>query len=1059
MGTEENILESRFDVFLGYHGTNDPNGSQAVAERLYDILSFENKVKVFLQTKTNVVGDFKGTPIIASHSTVFLLVANNTIPVNSLGRVPEGKDIAEEMKRFYYEKVYGKGTNPAKVFACGGLDYDKAKKLHVMFEGTELFRVAEESEEGFEKAVVSFLRWLTKVLGKEAGYFDETIAHFFGAGDGRCAEESSSSAKPFGREEAVKRALEYSVREFSHQHAADRLESSPEEIRKDIDEFSRIFKDITQIESKGDPKRKNVENIGKTIYDIIIVGSLRGSTPKANKLILKIESPLGSYKNRLLQYVYLYLAKTLTDVLPFYIDVAMYERTDSARWPDTSIKERVRRNLDEIEGMIKASPELIPFVMVDGIRDFACGKVAIYDILKERLDRLGCYWVVGLDTDFTNNSKHEAHYRIAVNDFEYFMRISSMKLDRKEESKEFMKTCIEIFQKEDRNLGHYSEEDVDRLYEKFNKFELISLDAYWFITILRNLQSYSPENLIELYTSLCKDVLGSETEKTDKAADFAYNFEFGEESFEDSEFFFSKEWKTVRKHRSVLDFLVARSYMNQLETLNMDDLEKCNNENDETGIRDMLKPFDIVMPKSITRFVVAMLRQSDEMQKKVLEIATKYYNGLGLYGKSEFTLWLGRMTERYSRSAQDILEGLRCEQLRLCANCACEDMNERRNKAFLLRGISVSRIYGGNAQAFTDYMHSLLRDKLANEINRGFHLEYYGDIKVSVRPGKYVLQYEDNTSKGINTFRALEMSLSDLEKEGKTYTYKAVLQLFTMCSLIQARMFGGEKVLDVSAMISRCLAHIGVLLSQKSFFNRLDGEIKAYFQWIGGEFKSFKKRSEAAVETSVYDKFSRACGVERTGWINRGLAHPENIVEHMYACWLMGLVFLPDQSEEEGYCKDSVLKMLLIHDIGEVGTGDIDRGTKKTNRDVYDKREDAEVRSLLFIGTYPEVKASLADFSDQWTRWMKHNEEDADINALIAKDIDDIQAAYQYCKYYLEGKGAFTEDDCVRWLSEVYVGGQYCALRTGIGCEISKKAIIENPEFAKCIRLVKDFQA
>ena len=113
------------------------------------------------------------------------------------------------------------------------------------------------------------------------------------------------------------------------------------------------------------------------------------------------------------------------------------------------------------------------------------------------------------------------------------------------------------------------------------------------------------------------------------------------------------------------------------------------------------------------------------------------------------------------------------------------------------------------------------------------------------------------------------------------------------------------------------------------------------------------------------------------------------------------------------------------------------------------------VRSLLFIGTYPAVNASLSDFSEQWTHWLKHNEDDAGINALIAKDIDDIQAAYQYCVYYLSGEGKFTDEDCARWLSEIYVGGPCCALRTNIGRMISKKAIIENPAFAKCIQLLR----
>ena len=1058
MGAEDNVLTRHFQVFLGYHGTEDPNGSLAEAEKLYDILTYKNKVEAFIQTRFNIKGGYKDTPIVASHSDILLFVANGNVAVNADGTVA-GADIREELKRFYETRVYGEQGGLPRVFACGGLTHERASRLHIMFSGVADFRAAEKGEAGFMAATLSLLKWLAEVLGRPEDYFDDTIVHFFGEdalpkGRRRSAKKIAPGI-PLGEQEAVKRALEYSAHEFFHKHATARLHDSPEKIWSDITEFSRIFKDITQAERFGDPRREDVGNIGSTICEIITEG-LRSGSSDADKLILKIKSPLGSYKNRLLQYVYLYLAKTLKGVLPFFIDVAMYEKTDRSRWPDGTIEERLRRNMADIAEMVKASPDLKPLVMVDGIRDFAGGKIEICDKLKDHLDDLGCYWVVGVDTDFTNNSKHRIYNRIAPDNFRYFIRISSMKLDRKKESKEFMKACIEIFRREARDIGNYSADDVDQLYEKFNKFELISLDAYWFITILGNLSRYSPENLIELYASLCKDVLGNRSEDTDSAARFAYNFEFGRDSFEDSDFFFSKEWKTVRKHRSTLDFLVARYYMKRLEELDMNKLAELSASSDKAGLSRELEFFDIVMPKSITRFIVAMLRQSDEMQNKVLEIAEKYYYSLGLYGKSEFTLWLGRLTSKYSRRAQLILEDLRRDQLETCENCAGADKDERRNNAFLLRGISVSRIYGGSAEAFTDYMHSLLHDKLANDINRGFHLEYYGDIKFSGKPGNYVLELTDDISKGINTLRVLEMSLSDLEKSANnSYTYKTTLQLFTMCSLIQARMCGGNNVLDVSGAVPLCLDHINVLLSQRVFFNRLDGEIKAYFRWIADEFSSFERRRATAIETGVYGTFSRAGEVKRTGWVNRGLHAPENIVEHMYNCWLMGLIFLPDHSEEEGYCKDSILKMLLIHDIGETVTGDIDRGTKNLNRDKYDKREDEVVRSLLFIGTYPAVNASLSDFSEQWTHWLKHNEDDAGINALIAKDIDDIQAAYQYCVYYLSGEGKFTDEDCARWLSEIYVGGPCCALRTNIGRMISKKAIIENPAFAKCIQLLR----
>ena len=143
MGTEENIRKKHFDVFLGYHGTEDPNGSLAIAERLYDILSFKNKVAAFIQTKTNALGRYTTTPIVASKSKVFLFVANDNVPVDPDGEI-EG-DALEEMEAYYGDNSYCKETKLARVFACGGLTYEKAKNFHTMFKGVANFRVADES--------------------------------------------------------------------------------------------------------------------------------------------------------------------------------------------------------------------------------------------------------------------------------------------------------------------------------------------------------------------------------------------------------------------------------------------------------------------------------------------------------------------------------------------------------------------------------------------------------------------------------------------------------------------------------------------------------------------------------------------------------------------------------------------------------------------------------------------------------------------------------------------------------------------------------------------------
>lgn len=96
--------------------------------------------------------------------------------------------------------------------------------------------------------------------------------------------------------------------------------------------------------------------------------------------------------------------------------------------------------------------------------------------------------------------------------------------------------------------------------------------------------------------------------------------------------------------------------------------------------------------------------------------------------------------------------------------------------------------------------------------------------------------------------------------------------------------------------------------------------------------------------------------IPRTGWKDRGIPSPESLAEHMYSTWLMAFLMLPDTySGAPDYNKQSIMKLLLIHDMGERTTGDIPRPQKNLDREKYDRIEDYAMSSLLLKGTYPQM--------------------------------------------------------------------------------------------------------
>lgn len=133
--TREEVLRKEFDVFIAYHGTNDPLGSKAKAEEIYRYLS--QFAECFFLPVTYPQGDYSDTPTIAKHAKLFLLVANDNIPLNDQQELKATNSdwLRQEVDSYYSAHAAQK----AKVYASGGLTAMKANNLHVAFGGTTHF--------------------------------------------------------------------------------------------------------------------------------------------------------------------------------------------------------------------------------------------------------------------------------------------------------------------------------------------------------------------------------------------------------------------------------------------------------------------------------------------------------------------------------------------------------------------------------------------------------------------------------------------------------------------------------------------------------------------------------------------------------------------------------------------------------------------------------------------------------------------------------------------------------------------------------------------------------
>ena len=814
---------------------------------------------------------------------------------------------------------------------------------------------------------------------------------------------------PFGMKEET--AGEFSAR-FFHQGAVSLIRAGREEMEIALGQISCVFESISTLHTDT-PLEPSPEK-GKllsAVRDEIIYRVLFTD----EREILKIEGPLGSYKNRIMQYLCLSLEKSGEAILPFYIDLAAYEKFSDGDG-DMAEKELLKEFTADIKKaslLAACSPEKKPVLLLDGVRDFFYSREALYYAIRDLIRNSPFRLISCVDTEFTVNVQQLYQPHPIVSDqYGMYLRIRSMNLLRREACMEFIGNCVGVF-----GVKLPCKVSTEQLYEGLLRLNFLTVDAYWLVRILSEnfYDVLDPEiDIANLYDSICLRFLGSH-KLVDSAAELAFAFEFGRLDPSVNPYF-DRRWELIRKHRSVLDYLLAKHYV---KLLSEPDLQ--NGDHEENV--EKLSFFNMVLQKNVTRFVVAMLQGVDDLEHRIMLLASRYYNDLSLFGKSELTFWMARL--------QNPVRKKKCVALL---------------KRFLNKELEqyCNHAYENDENALGYYLESLLRDKTANSVNRGFHLEYYGD-KYYI-PNKTLPDFEDDTSKGEVTMTVLCLSLDGRMRSTAVPAMVSYLEIMTLCNLIQARIEycpSAPLSMDVKPFAGKCLKYLGWILRRR--MPRGLRRTAVYFRWMEQELKGFLgllEEGERIVHypSSVMNLFSTASKVRRAGWVELGVDGPENIVEHMYNCWLMALLYLPGEYEAAGYDKNTVLKLLLIHDLGETVTGDITRPQKKKNPEFYDSQERAVMQSLFLSGTYPSA-VNLDEYLSLWDAW----DEREGINAMIARDIDNLQTVFRFCRYYKADPQRYTDELIGYWMDGIGT------LETRLVKEIAEILVMQNPEFEEIV--------
>lgn len=826
----------------------------------------------------------------------------------------------------------------------------------------------------------------------------------------------------------------------------NKLDNIHKDIIDKIKGISLIFKDIVTFpylknkEGKGVEELK-IESLGKSSVltilkddsnlGTLILSLIDEGINDIERILLEIISPIGSYKNRLLQYVYLYIAINYrSNVLPFYIDVSKLEE----------FTEEDKHNFinyfssgGEIEKMINSGQTKTPLLILDNVRYFQCGQNNAYKSINSFLERnVNVKIIIGGDSIFTFNYNRLKPNPFLNNDYKKKynrIKITSLNMTREKECIEFINNCINFFKGEHSKIYKYKGIDVWNKLSGAKRsegydLEFYSLDAYNLIQILNKL-----DEKYKINQSICMEDLYALEEITPEIAKMAYLFEYTKDNHRVD--YSGDCWEIIKKHRTYLDFLIAKHYCFCLqEAIEKQDIEK------------MPK---VVLPKNITRFLIQIIvneicEDGDRLYAKVIKFVENNFSKFDLKVKSQLAFILGRVPDDVKDLARNVLKKIKSDKsIEIESKCSREECARR---MFVQRSISISLIYLGDVDELKSYVNLLFDEIMADEINRGFHLDYYGDISTFWNNGAWGVSLEDDLSKGKNTFRKLGININNLIKryqKGETSLKDKcilIMQVVTYYKLLVARKHCFRNDALSNNLWEYCNAIAPLIEKDCDFSN---DEISRILLYVG----------EMLDRTKFFNKCCLALNNGRNGWIKRGIINYESIAAHMYNCWLMGIMYLPYESiDEENYNRQTILELLLIHDIGECKIGDKIRGTKSQ----LDMKE--ENKTIVdFVATYMNKDNGLSEL------WQdSESENPKNINARIAKEIDYIQGVYQYCLYCTEGNVKFTNDDWNSWCNDInYV-------KTSIGKDIIWNAILNNlifvnssnKELAKSIKKIGD---
>lgn len=715
------------------------------------------------------------------------------------------------------------------------------------------------------------------------------------------------------------------------------------------------------------------------------VGTLVENSESQNPLLVTGYAGCGksAFLSVLYWFLYLRFKKGESNKLPVLINLHHYNKQIYSEKKQKYFEQATKKLLTDLKPIytyILKHREKEVIIIIDGADEYDNPKVDLDDFITTEIAKLSVKTkVIGLRKHRDEHTKSYSKTKTfpLIEDPEIELVLSKVKV----ESPRFLK-FIQAFAEVESNPANKTTTVIkDYIVDKVKKFKLEEIDFFLAILLLKGVKADYRYGKAKSLSSFYKIYIEDCKLNINKSAELAFKIFNKHNEVTDKEKN-QEEWWVIQKHETLRDFLVAYNIVKKLVEYNPKNQDV----------------FNFVYPYDLNNFCKEIVNEEATLQKKALDSIQKLFGNVELTAQTHLCYLLGRFEDKFVKeSSKTFLQKIKNDAVDIIREKIPFDSTKRltsedKKHLLFLRTIYISLTYLGDEVASSEYIKQLIHNKYFDTLNRGFHLEYYEDITFSpASPDS--LKHEDDLNDFSKTFNRLYKKL-EIALNTKSYYSMFQIELYTLCSLAQHRQANGNleniKRINITDLINKTLEK----------YRNLDYDLFIYLKFIKEQLKT---EGKFKIATFTKDLFSLK-SLQRKGWLKRNVSNPETVAAHMYGAFMLGYLHLPTHVHgEPTYDKAEILRMILIHDLGEAYLGDLTPEEKTTETS---KREERQFEYLSLIGTYE----GLSSVTDIVNLFKNFTHDKKNINCIIAREIDKLDNLLQlYIYHYDSAKGPIND--------------------------------------------------